>query len=178
MSKNNSGLKNIRVLSTVALLTALSVIIGIFCKNFFTFNIYYRVTFENLPVILAGILFGPLAGVVCGVCADVISCLSSTNPALNPLITVGAACVGFCAGIVPRVFVKRRGPVQYAAAVFSAHLLGQVAIKSIAKLIWFGMPWWGVFVGLGISIIVGILEFSAIKWLMDKLKVGDRFERA
>ena len=177
MSKNKTGFKSARVLTTAAMITALSVIIGIFCKNFFTYSVYYRITFENLPIIISGILLGPIAGAVCGICADVISCLCSTNPAVNPIITAGAACVGFCAGAVPRLFIRKRGPAQYAAAVFSAHLLGQVIIKSVAKIIWFGMPWWGVFIGLGISAVVGALEFCAIKWLMDKVKIGDRFER-
>jgi uncharacterized membrane protein len=39
-----------RVLTIAAMLTAISVVIGIVCKNFLTFNIYYRITFENLPV--------------------------------------------------------------------------------------------------------------------------------
>lgn len=175
MSGNKTGLKSIRVMTAAAMLTALSVIIGIFCKNLFTFNVYYRVTFENLPIILSGLLFGPLAGAVCGVCADILSCICSTNPAVNPLITVGAACVGLCAGLVPRFILKKRSTAQYAAAVFSAHLLGQVIIKSIAKMIWFGMPWWGAFLGLGISAAVGSLELLIIKWLMEKVRVGDRF---
>lgn len=175
MSENKTGLKSIRIMTAAAMLTALSIVIGIFCKNLLTFDNSYRITFENLPIILSGLLFGPLTGAACGVCADILSCLCSTNPAVNPLVAVGAACVGLCAGLVPRFFVKKRGTAQYAAAVFSAHLLGQVIIKSIAKMIWWGMPWWGAFVCLGISAAVGTLELMTIKWLMEKVRVGDRF---
>ena len=48
--------KNVRALTLAAMLTAMSVVIGILCKNFLTFNIYYRITFENLPVIFAAIV--------------------------------------------------------------------------------------------------------------------------
>jgi len=150
------------------MLTAISVVIGIVCKNFFTFNIYYRITFENLPIILAGISFGPMAGALCGICADIVSCLCSSNPAVIPLITVGAASVGFCSGIISKYIIKKPGALQYAAAVFSAHLIGQVAIKSLAKILWLGMPVVGIFIGIAVSVVVGILEFFAISLIMKK----------
>ena len=45
--------KNIRSLTLAAMLTAVSVVIGIVCKNFMNFGSgLFRVTFENLPIIL------------------------------------------------------------------------------------------------------------------------------
>ena len=172
MKKKKTG-ERVKILTTLAMLAALSAVIGIVCKNFLTFNVYYRITFENLPIICAGLVFGPLAGAACGVCADIVSCLCSTNPALNPLITVGAACVGLCAGAVPKLVIRKRCAAQYALAVAAAHLVGQVAVKSAAKMIWFGMPWWGIFVGLGVSVLVGTVEFLIIKKLFDSRIIGD-----
>ena len=46
-----------------AMLAAMSVVIGIVCKNFLNFGGgLLRITFENLPIILAGIFLGPLTG--------------------------------------------------------------------------------------------------------------------
>ena len=45
--QKKQGLKVTKVLTTAALLAALSAVIGIVCKNLFTFNIYYRLTFEG-----------------------------------------------------------------------------------------------------------------------------------
>jgi len=163
MQKKN-GLGATRVLTTAALLAALSAVIGILCKNLFTFNIYYRITFENAPVILAGLLFGPVVGAMVGVCADAVSCLMSSNPALNPIISLGAASVGAISGLVPMV-LRRGVRLQTAMAVFLAHLIGQVGIKSIGKMLYFGMPWQGIFIGLGISVIVGFMEFMLISWM-------------
>jgi len=153
----------IKVLTTAAMLTALSAAIGILCKNYFTFNIY-RVTFENMPVILSGLLFGPAVGAGVGACADVISCISSVNPNVNPIITLGAASVGALAGTVPYI-IRRKGKMQTAVAVALAHLIGQVAIKSVGKMRYFSMPWQGIFVGLAISVVVGVIEFGLINWL-------------
>lgn len=160
---------SVRKLCITGLLTALSVVIGILCKNLFTWQIYYRVTFENFPIIFAGYCFGPLWGMAAGICADVVSCLCSVNPSLNPIITCGAAAVGALSGLVPMLLRKagvRKPNPRLALAVAAAHLLGQVLIKSIGKILYFGMPWWGSFVALGISCGVAPLEFLAILLLL------------
>ena len=158
--QKNKGRMATRVLTTVALLAALSAVIGIVCKNLFTFNIYYRLTFEHAPIILAGLLYGP----VVGICADAVSCLMSSNPALNPIISLGAASVGLISGLIPKI-IRRGVKVQTATAVVLAHLIGQVGIKSIAKMIYFGMPWQGIFLGLGFSVVVGIMECLLLCWM-------------
>ncbi len=163
MSKNRKN-NGVRTLTAAAMLAAVSAVIGILCKNFFTFNIYYRVTFENMPVILSGLMFGPAMGGAVGAAADVISCLCSSNPNLNPIITLGAASVGVLSGFVPYIIHKKSG-VQTAVAVALAHLVGQVGIKSVGKMLYFGMPWQGTFIGLAISVLVGAVELWIINWL-------------
>ena len=162
--QRNKGRMVTRVLTTAALLAALSAVIGIVCKNLFTFNIYYRLTFENAPIILAGLLYGPVVGAMVGVCADAVSCLMSTNPALNPIISLGAGTVGLMAGLASRM-IPRGVRTQTAVAVILAHLIGQVGIKSIGKILYFGMPWQGIFLGLAFSAVVGVMEFLLISWM-------------
>jgi len=157
----------VKVLTAAAMMAAISAVIGIFCKNFFTFNIYYRVTFENMPVILSGLLFGPATGAAVGAVADVVSCLCSTNPNLNPIITLGAASVGVVSGFIPYI-IRKKSAFQTAAAVALAHLVGQVGIKSLGKMLYFAMPWQGIFIGLAISVLVGAFEFGVIWWLRSK----------
>lgn len=156
----------IKVVAAAAMLCALSVLIGIFCKTFLQHPalVYYRITFENLPVIFAGMVYGPAVGAAVGACADLVSCLCSPNPAVIPLITVGAAAVGAMAGLAPRI-IKKRGALQTALAVALAHIVGQVLIKSAAKILLLGMPWQGIFVGIGVSVAVGTVEFAAINLL-------------
>lgn len=158
--------KNVRALTLSAMLTAMSVVIGILCKNFLTFNIYYRITFENLPVIFTGIVFGPFMGAAVGVCADLVSCLCSTNPVVNPIISLGALSVGLLSGLVAHHVSFPSENVRIALSVATAHLIGQVAIKSIGKMLWYSMPWYGVFIGLGFSVFIGIVEFFAIRYLL------------
>ena len=77
--------KSIMKLTLAAMLTAMSVVIGIFCKSFLNFGAgLFRVTFENLPIILSGIMFGPTTGAIVGIAGDLVSYLLS--PQIYPPI--------------------------------------------------------------------------------------------
>ncbi len=161
MSKNK---KNTTKVTVLAMLIAVSVVLGILCKNLFTVAVYYRFTLENLGVIFAGIFFGPAAGAIVAFAADTISCLLSTNPVINPIISLGSLAVGFVSGAVSRyVFRDRRDTMVIAVSAVSAHIVGQVIIKSIGKMIYYGMPWYGIFIGLGCSAVAVIVEIVAIR---------------
>ncbi|MCQ2427246.1 MAG: folate family ECF transporter S component [Clostridia bacterium] len=178
-----NGSKAVRKLCLTAMLMALSVVVGIICKNFFTWNVYYRVTFENFPIILTGLCFGPIYGLAAGVGADIISCLCSTNPAVNPLISLGAATVGLVSGLVPMLFINRKdgkgrkAPVirpmlAVLIAELSAQFLGQWLIKSVAKKIFFAMPDIGFLIGLGFTCVVAPIEFFLIRAIIKNKSVS------
>ena len=159
------------LITLFAMLTAISVVVGILCKNLFTVAVYYRFTLENIGIIFAGIFFGPGAGALVGIAVDVISCLLSTNPAVNPVIMLGALTVGVSSGIVSRYVVRERGLRQYVLSAAAAHLLGQVIIKSIGKMIYFGMPWYGIFIGLACSALACAAEVMIIRTLMKNTEI-------
>ena len=76
--------KNIKTLTLAAMLVAMSVIIGIFCKSVLNFGGgLFRITFENLPIIISGIVFGPVVGGVVGVGSD-LSVTCSQDKAIHP----------------------------------------------------------------------------------------------
>lgn len=172
MQKNNVRYGKAALITLLAMLTAISVVVGILCKNLFTVAVYYRFTLENLGILFAGIFFGPGAGAIVGIAVDVISCLLSTNPAVNPVIMLGAALVGATSGIVSKYFVKTRGLRQYVISAAAAHLIGQVIVKSVGKILYFGMPWYGVFIGLACSAAACAVEVMIIRLLMRKTEVS------
>lgn len=157
----------------LAMLTAISVVVGIVCKNAFTFMIYYRFTLENIGVLAAGVFFGPAAGAIVGFASDAISCLLSTNPQLNPIISLGAITVGAVSGFASRLLSRAKPVLRYAVAVSTAHILGQVLIKSVGKMWYFGMPWYGIFIGLGFSALAGAVEYAVIMTLSKNKQISE-----
>lgn len=141
MSKEQkNGLRNVKVLTTAAMLGALSVVIGIFCKNFLNFgNGLFRITFENFPIILSGLMFGPAVGAAVGIVSDMVSYFLSTQSfAISPIVTLGAALVGCVSGLVSHYIIKKPGIARIAASAFSAHLVGSVIVKSFGLFVYYG----------------------------------------
>ncbi len=129
--KRNSYKKSLVKLSVCAMLVAISVEIGTLCRLYLTFNEFVRVTFENLPIILSGVLFGPVYGMACGACTDLVSSISSGQN-INPIITLGALSVGLVAGIVSKLGknVRITDKKRNVFACVLAHVVGSLFIKT------------------------------------------------
>jgi ECF transporter S component (folate family) len=127
--------------TTAAMMTALSVVIGIFCKSYLNFGAgLFRITFENLPIILCGIVSGPVIGGAVGLLSDMISYLLSAQAyPPNLIVTLGATMVGVISGLVPRFIIKRKGMTQTIAAGALAHLVSSMIIKPIGLYQFYGI---------------------------------------
>ncbi len=160
-SKNNNGLHNVRILSCAAMLTALSVVIGIFCKNYLNLgNGLFRITFENFPIILSGIAFGPAVGACVGAVSDTISFFLSTQTlAISPLVTLGAALVGLVSGIVSHYVVRRAGNFRIIVSTLGAHVIGSMIVKSIGLFEYYQ---WLVLWRIPTYIVISTLEAMLI----------------
>ncbi len=141
--KHQTGLRNVRILATAAMLGALSVVIGIICKNFLNFgNGLFRVTFENFPIILSGILFGPAVGGTVGIVSDMVSYFLSTQSfAISPIVTIGAALVGIVSGLVSNYVIKKRSNARIIFSVIIAHLIGSIIVKTFGIFAYYNMSY-------------------------------------
>lgn len=159
MSRKSYVFPSVKALVLAAMLAAMGVVIGLFCKNF---NLApgIRITFENLPVVLSGILCGPIVGGLVGSVSDLCAGIL-TGQAMNPLINIGAFAVGFAAGIVP-IFIRKRGMLQIATADLFGHLVGSMVIKTIALYEWFGAP---VFLRIPVEIAIVLIEILILCFL-------------
>jgi ECF transporter S component (folate family) len=146
-------------LTLSAMLIAMSVVIGIFCKTFLNFGGgLFRITFENLPIILSGIMFGPLIATVVGVATDLISYLLS--PQIYPpnlIVTLGAAAVGFLSGAISHFLIKKRGYAQIIVSALAAHAVGSMIIKSIGLFSFYG---WAVVWRVPTYIVIAAVEIT------------------
>ena len=130
----------VRLLVILAILSAASVVLGKFLQIPVGDSI--RISFENLPVLFAGIVFGPVQGMAVGCVSDLVGCLA-VGYSINPLITLGAVSVGFISGIISGVTMRDgRYKVSFIVlAVLLAHIVGSVIIKSAALRLWYSTPW-------------------------------------
>ena len=148
-------------LTLSAMLIAMSVVIGIFCKTFLNFGGgLFRITFENLPIILSGIMFGPLVATVVGVATDLISYLLS--PQIYPpnlIVTLGAATIGFLSGFISHYLIKKRGYAQIIVSGICAHAIGSMIIKSVGLFSFYG---WAVVWRVPTYVVIAAIEIMIL----------------
>lgn len=137
MSKKGNAPRPLRVTVTCSLLVAVSVVCGKFLQ--FPVGEALRFSFENLPILLGGMVFGPLAGALTAVVADLIGCLA-VGYAINPLVTLGAAAIGFVGGWLYRLGGKLPLGWRITLSVAAAHLVGSVVIKTFGLAQFYTLP--------------------------------------
>ena len=153
---------NVKVLVITALFIAMSIVLG----KFLSFTVGpIRLSFENLTVLMAGIMFGPAIGLVTGGVADIIGCILY-GYTINPIITLGAAMIGLVAGIVSHYTFKNKMLPRTILSVGLAHLIGSVMIKSVGLYVYYAYPLESIFLRIPTYIIIGSVEFYIIYVLM------------
>ena len=150
---------NSRVMAIAALLTALSIVLGKYLAINVTDSL--RISFENLPIIMAGLFFGPLIGGVVGAAADIIGCFM-VGFSMNPIITLGACLIGVISGTIGMyAFPKKenwRATPRVFLPVALAHIICSMGIKSLGMIVYFGTPWEILILRVPIYVFTGIAE--------------------
>ena len=130
------GFGSLRRLCFAAILAAMSLVLGKFLQIPHPFQEFIRISFENLPVLLAGISMGPVVGALVGTVADLLGCVLY-GYSINPIVTLGAASVGLISGLLARYVVKKSLLAKVTVSVSLAHLVGSVLIKSAGLAAWY-----------------------------------------
>ncbi len=151
----------VKTMAAAAMLTAMSVVIGIFCKTLLNFGGgLYRVTFENLPILISGIMFGPIVGGIVGLATDIISYLLSPQMyPINPIVTVGAFSIGLVSGVFSRYIFKKRGYTRIILSSAFAHIVGSMIIKPIGLFQFYS---WAVLWRVPLYLVIAPLEIIII----------------
>lgn len=124
-------------------LCAFLVALSIVCGKFLAIPVgdVLRFSFENLPILFAGLAFGPVEGVLVGICADLLGCVLR-GYAINPVVTIGAVAIGLLAGFGGRLLRRLPLPWQVVLTTAVAHLIGSVVIKTVGLAQYYAMPLW------------------------------------
>lgn len=166
--------QGVLVLILSALFVALSIILG---KQLSFTAGPFRISFENLTVLLAGIFFGPAVGAVVGMCADLIGCLL-VGYTVNPIITAGAASVGLISGLVFKHLSHVGLKPRLITSVAAAHVIGSMIIKSAGLYLYFGYPPAMLLLRIPLYLVIGSLEGYIIYLLLHNKEISRLLERS
>lgn len=163
---------NVKALALTALFIALSIVLG----KFLSFTVGpIRLSFENLTILMSGIIFGPVIGLITGLISDVLGCLLY-GYSINPIITLGAASIGFISGFVSHFLFKNRLFLNTLLSVALSHLIGSLIIKTIGLYVYYGYPMEAILLRIPTYIIISAAEFYIIYILLKNKAIKRQLE--
>lgn len=124
-----------RTLVTLALLSAIEVALARFIVPMP--NPTMRFSIEDVPIIVAGLLFGPVAGGCVGLVGDAVGCLFS-GYGYNPIFALPPVLIGVCAGLMRRLVFKKPGYLSILLSFLPAVVLGRVLWQSYWLAFFYG----------------------------------------
>lgn len=166
---------NTRVMIISGLFVALSIVLGKFLQIPIGDSI--RISFENLPLMMAGIFFGPFVGGAVGIGADLVGCLLK-GYAINPIITVGAASIGFLSGLI-YMFISKKiaSKVNIFLSIFPAHIIGSMIIKSLGLYVYYHTPMEVLAWRIPTYIAIAVLESVIISLLLKNKAFSNQLDK-
>ena len=165
---------SLKIMVAVALLTAMSIVCGKYLK--IPVGNVMRFSFENLPILLAGMGFGAPAGIITGVLADLIGCVL-VGYEINPMVTLGAAAIGLCGGILYSALRRLPALPRTLITVVISHLVGSVIIKTFGLAKFYSMPFFELMLWRSVNyLIVGVIEFVILYFIMKNKSVSSAID--
>ena len=161
--KTKKTRNHLSILALCAVLSAFSIIFG----KYLALNLgeSIRISFENLPILLAGLFMGPAAGAAVGVVADLVGCLM-VGYAINPVISLGAACIGLVSGMIGRM--TKPSPFSVLFATVLSHLIGSILIKTVGLWIYYQVPVWVTLGWRSLTYLIILIPETALLILLQK----------
>ena len=97
MKRNQNGIFSTRNLILMAALIAMQIILARFLSIQASDNL--RISFESVPIVLAGMWLGPLSGAIVALIADILGTVLSGYGIWFPPIALGPILVGVISGL-------------------------------------------------------------------------------
>ena len=174
--RSNTNMRGrVQVVAVSALFCALSIVFGKYLA--ISVGPVLRFSFENLPILMSGVLFGPAAGLCVGVVADLLGCVL-VGYTINPIITLGAASIGLLSGLLYRLFSRLPLFLRLLFSVILSHVIGSVLIKTWGLSAFYDMPFYLLLLWRLLNYaIVGAAECAIFYYLMRHKAVKTQIER-
>ncbi|HHW06147.1 MAG TPA: folate family ECF transporter S component [Clostridia bacterium] len=134
---------NIKVLPVLAMLIAVSIILTRTMAVMLPVAgaMTLRLSFGEIPIILAGILFGPLAGFLTGIAADLLGYMINTfGGAYIPGLTLSAGLTGLLPGLLLRNVDKELTFLRLLGAIALTEVVVSICLNTFWLSLAMGVP--------------------------------------
>lgn len=128
----------------MAMLIAISIILSRFLGFYLDPN-SLRISFESIPILLAGVWMGPVAGMLVGAIADILGSFLS-GVAFTPFLTIGPILTGFLAGIMSRYIFKKSNTISLSISCITAEFISSMLITTYILMMLYGGTYWALFI--------------------------------
>ena len=121
MKRNQHSILNTRNLVMMAILVAIQIILARYLS---IQSEMFRISFETIPLALAGIWLGPASGVIVALVADILGTVLSGIGLYFPPLSLGPMAFAFLCGISAKYLRKYQGVWEYALMPVTVTLAG------------------------------------------------------
>ena len=121
MKRNQQSILSTRNLVMMAILVAIQIILARYLS---IQSEMFRISFETIPLALAGIWLGPASGVIVALAADILGTVLSGIGLYFPPLSLGPMAFAFLCGISAKYLRKYRGVWEYALMPVTVTLAG------------------------------------------------------
>lgn len=163
------GKLNTKTLIMMALFAAISIILARFMVIWLTNSV--RISFGNIPIMLAGMLFGPLAGGLTGAVADILGASVFSGYGWYPPLTIPVVLAGIIPALLKPVFLKKVNIWRIYLVVTITNIVVSIGLTTLLLSGLYGTGFFELLVVRApISLVVTIVEGLAIYILYGRLK--------
>ena len=153
-----------RTLVSLALLCAMEIVLARFCVIWITNSI--KITFEAIPILLAGLLFGPLAGGLVGAASDILGAAFLSGLGWTPALTVTPILLGVLPGLLRPLLLKKSNLPRFFTVTFPGFILGSMLWTTCWLSFLYGTPLTALLmVRVPLYCMIGDLDTLAVYYL-------------
>lgn len=153
-----------RTLVSLALLCAMEIILARFCVIWITNSI--KITFEAIPILLAGLLFGPVAGALVGAASDILGSAFLSGLGWMPTLTLTPLLLGLLPGLLRPILLRKPTLPRLFAVTGPGFVLGSMIWTTCWLSVLYGTPLTALLaVRIPLYCVIGVLDTLVVYFL-------------
>ena len=162
-----------KTLILMALFAAISIILARFMVIWITQSV--RISFGNIPIILASLLLGPIAGGFTGAVADIVGASFFSPFPWYPPLTISPILVGVLPALLKPLLLKRISLLRVYAIILITNLATSIGLTTLLLSQLYGTGYWELLaarapVALIVTVVEGLLVYLLYRRLIRELQ--------